>query len=104
MGSSKKTKRPVISPPNLSPSEINARRAKELRPQVPAQSLSTNAAAAAAIAAHFATRTFGSPASTVVNRRGGGNPSNNNAHQSSKINNRQLPTAPSFGATGPKKF
>ena len=80
------------------------RKSKEQKSQVPAQSLSTNAAAAAAIAAIFTTKPFGSSDVTGVDKRGGIKSSNNNnAPHSSRNNNRTLPTAPSFGTAGAKQ-
>jgi len=89
--------------PQISPSETNARKPKEQKSQVSAQSLTTNAAAAAATAANFTTKLFGSSDVTGVAKRSGRNSSNNNnVPHSSRYNNRTLPTAPSFGTAGAK--
>ena len=100
---SRKIKNSDRSPQIISPSETNVRKSKEQKSQVPAQSLSTNAAAAA-IAAIFTTKPFGSSDVTGVDKRGGNKSSNNNnAPHSSRNNNRTLPTAPSFGTAGAKQ-
>ena len=101
---SRKTKNSDRSPHNISPNET-LRKPKEQRSQLPAQSLATNAAAAAAIAAIFTHKPFGTSDVPGVAKRGGNRSSNNiNAPHQVRNNNRQLPIAPSFGATGPKKF
>jgi hypothetical protein len=82
-----KTKNSDRSP--TSPSETNVRKPKAQK------TLTTNAAAAAAIAANFTTKVFGSPDVTGVAKRGG-----KNVPHSSRNNNRTLPPAPSFGTAG----
>jgi len=60
---------------------------------------------AAAIAAIFIHKPFGTSDVPGVAKRAGNRSSNNiNAHHQVRNNNRQLPIAPSFGATGAKTF